>query len=198
MCRNALLYPLMGKPLARLEWKDSSTLYLVSQPLFFHSVVQYRCVVAVVFVGINDCCYKIDPRESVKKLFEGSVQSLYDLGARNFLIMDVPPRMRPSGSPNPSTSYTQHHWKVKMWNKAVGSWTADFEDDHPTTIMLFFSTWMLFTKIYDDPTAYGFAAADVDQAFGGKIWMDGLHPTSAVHKILADNVHDMLKEYDME
>lgn len=132
------------------------------------------------------------------KMFESSVQRLYDFGARNFLFMDVPPRIRPSGNLSPSTSYNMHHWKVKMWNKALGALSTNFEFDNPTTSVLYFSTWNVFTEIFDHPTAHDFTAADVEQEFGGKIWMDGLHPTTAVHRILADSVYDMLSAYEME
>lgn len=68
--------------------------------------------------------------------------------------------------------------------------------EHPDICILTFSSWDLFTDIYDNPEKYGFKAEDVDQAYGGKMWMDGLHPTSAVHRIIADHVHSMLSTKD--
>lgn len=110
---------------------------------------------SVVFVGVNDCCFKIDPRESVKHIFANCVTVLFDIGARNFLLMDVPPRMRPSGNPSPSTSYSHHHWKVKMWNKALKARSEEFQAKHPSASVLLFSTWDVFTDIYDNPTQHG-------------------------------------------
>jgi phospholipase/lecithinase/hemolysin len=49
-------------------------------------------------------------------------------------------------------------------------------------------SWSLFTDVFDNPEKYGFTAKDVNRAYGGKMWMDGLHPKSAFHEIIADTV----------
>lgn len=45
-----------------------------------------------------------------------------------------------------------------------------------------------------DPGAYGFSKGDLKKA-GGAIWMDRLHPTSAMHKVVADDLDDFLGAY---
>lgn len=129
-------------------------------------------------------------------MFQSCITPLYNAGAQNLLVIDVPPRIRPSGEPNPSLAYTQHHWKIKMWNKTIHRKIEDMQVEHPDICIMTFSAWDLFTDIYDNPEKYGFKAEDVDQAYGGKMWMDGLHPTSAVHSIIADHVHSMLSTKD--
>jgi phospholipase/lecithinase/hemolysin len=55
-----------------------------------------------------------------------------------------------------------------------------------------FSSWESFNRILDDPTAHGFETSDPTTS-GGGIWFDALHPTSAVHKILAEDIGKFLE-----
>ena len=54
-----------------------------------------------------------------------------------------------------------------------------------------FSYWNLFNEILDEPLAHGFDEGDPTKAEGG-IWLDKLHPTTEVHRILAKSVMDFL------
>lgn len=59
---------------------------------------------------------------------------------------------------------------------------------HTDVDISIFPTHDLFMDIFENPVAYTFAEKDVGQAYRGRIWMDGLHPTSAVHSIIADRL----------
>lgn len=144
------------------------------------------------FVGINDVCFDIDPQEWVRRLFDCCIAPLHDAGARNFLIFDNPPRMRPSRSTFYSPTYEEHHVKIKAWNKTLWELSEKIEVNDPYTSVFVFPTWNLFSDILDNPERCGFLNEDVNRGYGGRMWMDGLHPTSAVHKIIADQVVGLL------
>jgi phospholipase/lecithinase/hemolysin len=56
---------------------------------------------------------------------------------------------------------------------------------------MIYSSWDTFNALLDDPVAYGFPAEDVRKA-NGSIWVDHLHPTSAVHHFLARDMFAFL------
>ncbi|KZT70157.1 carbohydrate esterase family 16 protein [Daedalea quercina L-15889] len=136
----------------------------------------------VTWVGINDCGY--DPAEAipglVSRLFELQ-NKLYDHGARNFMLVDLPPVERsPSGIRPPNTT---------LWNIAMRIEAEEFAASHDEATVLLYSSWAIFTKVLDDPVAFGFAKDDVQKP-AGSIWVDRLHPTSKMHDVVA---YDMAK-----
>lgn len=144
------------------------------------------------FVGINDVCFDIDPCERVNCLFDYCIAPLHDAGARKFLLFDNPPRMRASRSTSHSPNYEQHHQKIKSWNQTLWDLSERVERNHSGTSVFVFPTWDLFTDMFDNPEKYGFSSEDVNRGYGGRMWVDGLHPTSAVHKVIASQVVDLL------
>ena len=54
------------------------------------------------------------------------------------------------------------------------------------TVMVW-SSHQCFTRILDDPTKYGFGEKDVRKQ-GRKIWVDQLHPTSKMHRLIAEDM----------
>lgn len=73
------------------------------------------------------------------------------------------------------------------WNNALGSALSQFASSHPEATTFIFSSWDTFIPILDSPTGHGFKTTDPMMSRGG-IWLDGLHPTSVVHKILAEDI----------
>lgn len=57
-----------------------------------------------------------------------------------------------------------------------------------------YSSYALFTKVNEDPAKYGFAPEDVKKR-RGPMWMDHLHPTTKMHKVIADDLEGFLKSY---
>lgn len=54
------------------------------------------------------------------------------------------------------------------------------------------SSWNTFTQVLDNPENFGFAKSDPIQIEGG-IWVDDMHPTSAMHAIIANEVAALMK-----
>ncbi|KAF8591063.1 carbohydrate esterase family 16 protein [Ramaria rubella] len=138
----------------------------------------------VTWIGINDCAAEMDASSAIGNIFHLQ-ERLYESGARNFLLIDMPPIHRtPVGLSN-----SEKPNKYEAWNEILHS--SDFGSSHPDATTLVFSSWNTFTRILDDPVGHGFEPEDLKKWMGG-IWMDHLHPTSAVHKILADDIAEFL------
>ncbi|KAJ7837804.1 hypothetical protein B0H14DRAFT_2790640 [Mycena olivaceomarginata] len=136
----------------------------------------------ITWVGINDAAWGSEHEENLQKLFEAQ-ESLYDSGARNFLFVNVPPINRaPARGKEPN---------YISWNTELKKATALFATVHSDATVMIYSSWDTFNALLDDPVAYGFPAEDVRKA-NGSIWVDHLHPTSAVHHFLARDMFDFL------
>jgi phospholipase/lecithinase/hemolysin len=82
------------------------------------------------------------------------------------------------------------NWNVTL-DKAIRSFVAEKSTvDDPVTA-IYFSSHKVFTALLDNPTSHGFPQGDIKKS-GGSIWMDHLHPTSAVHLIVANELDGFL------
>ncbi|EIW61069.1 uncharacterized protein TRAVEDRAFT_120349 [Trametes versicolor FP-101664 SS1] len=148
----------------------------------------------VTWVGINDCSWNMDTpnptassQESIRALF-AIQQELYEAGARNFCFIDVPPTYDFSG-PGPKPQKLQDG--VLEWNSALSGASAKFAAEHTDATVLVWSSWRLFSDILANPAAYGFSQEDAAKEEGA-IFEDGLHPTSAVHRVIAQELLEFL------
>ena len=149
--------------------------------------------------------------DSVKHLFRLQ-ERLFDEGARNFLFIDVPPvHQTPAGKITSQwrclvRSYTiptsvpiQSSFTQKVinsnanWNMHLRDEALAFSVKHPNATVLLFSSWTVFDEVYVDPSKFGFPEAARKQQ-GGQMWWDRLHPTSAMHKIIADRLISFLSD----
>jgi len=56
---------------------------------------------------------------------------------------------------------------------------------------MIYSSYDTSTRVLDDPISHGFIFDDISKE-GGGIWVDHLHPTSAMHEIIAKNMAHFL------
>ncbi|KLO08948.1 hypothetical protein SCHPADRAFT_908199 [Schizopora paradoxa] len=148
----------------------------------------------VVWVGINDCAGPT-PYEPIVKDLMGVVDLLYEMGAINFLLIDVPPIDKSPAIPD---SILEERPELaddyKNWNALLHKHTKEFHTAHPKSTILMYSSYDLFTRVNQEPVKYGFAAKDVKRR-RGPMWMDHLHPTSKMHKVIADDIEAFLKRF---
>ncbi|KAJ3478447.1 hypothetical protein NLI96_g9750 [Meripilus lineatus] len=126
-------------------------------------------------------------KEYQGRLFEAQAE-LYDNGARNFMFIDVPPIDRSPAVP-PRFSYLSGRYN--RWNDALGDNISEFVEAHPDITAFTFSSHALFNRLLDNPTQYGFPE-DETKKEDGAMWVDHLHPTTAVHKEIARAVSEFL------
>nr|GAT52019.1 predicted protein [Mycena chlorophos] len=140
-------------------------------------------ILFVTWVGINDCAWSSEHEENVSKLF-AIQETLHAAGARNFLLVNVPPIDR-----SPARGNAPHYVN---WNTHLTSAASTFASAHLDSTVLLFSAWDTFSRLLDDPSAEGLSSWDAQKA-GGEVWVDFLHPTSAVHACVARDVVGFLK-----
>lgn len=175
------------------------------------------------FFGINDVrrctdqpLSKDDCGEIYASLFAiygFLLEQLYTAGARNFLLLNIPPldRMpfsRKWGHPVPPRA-------VAAWNAGLASLASDLSLGHADATVFLFDTHALFDEVIDDPKSYPETSLyknttdnceeyksageknDFDDVCGIQLerylWHDALHPTTAVHEAMAAQIAQMLE-----
>jgi phospholipase/lecithinase/hemolysin len=58
---------------------------------------------------------------------------------------------------------------------------------------MIYSSYDTFNRVLDDPESHGFTLPDIGKK-GGAIWRDDLHPTSAMHDIIAKDIAQFLDD----
>lgn len=116
----------------------------------------------VTWFGINDIMHgNLSGRpDTVKKLFEAYGQDigrLYKSGARNFLLMTVPPVERApriTNQKDPSARIRSVKEAVETWNSHVKELAKHIETVYPKSTAFVFDTYPLFSKVIEKPSAF--------------------------------------------
>lgn len=175
------------------------------------------------FFGINDVrrCTDQPPTKDHFEEIYGSLfiiygfllEQLYTTGARNFLLLNIPPldRMpfsRKWGHPVPTRA-------VSDWNTGLAYLASNLTHNHPDATVFQFDAHALFNQVMDDPKSYNQTKvyqrtkdnceeyhesnkkADLIEVceipLEKYLWRDALHPTTAVHDALAAQIAQMLE-----
>ncbi|KAI9067916.1 carbohydrate esterase family 16 protein [Trametes sanguinea] len=141
------------------------------------------------WVGINDCAWNADTpdpvastKASVAELFLLQ-ERLYHKGARNFCFVDVPPTYDYPEIQKPAKLKDT----ILTWNASLREATERFSADHAEATVFIWSAFDFFARLLANPAAYGFHGEDTRKAEGA-IFEDGLHPTSRVHLLMAQEI----------
>lgn len=88
----------------------------------------------------------------------------------------------------------EDHSKVyKDWNSKLAHSVTTFYQSHSDITAAIYSSYNTFARVLDDPASYGFIPDHVDKE-GGQIWKDHLHPTSAMHDVIAKDISSLLRD----
>lgn len=87
--------------------------------------------------------------------------------------------------------------KIVDWNTKLGEQVSAFKKKHQDITIAIYDAHALFTKVLDNPEEYGFQDAYSNGRSDKYIWMDYLHPTSAMHKVIAADVAKFLTEFEV-
>jgi len=143
----------------------------------------------ITWIGINDIALAHPLQSSMDKLF--AVQELhYEAGGRNFLFFDVPPIHRTPSMPLEHSG--DRALPYQQWNNLFTTNIETFAASHPDASVFLFSTWDSFNRALDNPAAHGLDPLEVRKAFG-KVWVDQLHPGTALHRVLARDMTRFLE-----
>ncbi|RHZ50329.1 hypothetical protein CDV55_100299 [Aspergillus turcosus] len=188
-------------------------------PVLKNIIHSSRTLVAI-WIGINDindsAKYAVDFPTFYNRLMTtlfASVQTLYNLGYRSYLFMNLPPLDRTPANQarsNPSPNATQITW----FNDALAQHAQSFERAHADTTIHVFDAHAALSNMMDHPARYGIVnttsfCAGYDQpdiernykAYGCPtplktyFWFNSGHLTSHVHKELAEILEAQLKAW---
>ena len=112
----------------------------------------------------------------------------------------VPPAPGTGQEPHDGQFHGQDHgdeaWPATHPNRLLRTNASIFHKDpeHAGSTILMYSSYALFSNVIAEPEKYGFPPGDIKRR-GGSIWMDHLHPTSKMHKVLADDIEEFLKTF---
>ncbi|KAI0669353.1 hypothetical protein C8Q78DRAFT_1080659 [Trametes maxima] len=142
----------------------------------------------VTWIGINDCVWNLrlrisSPQASLDDFFAAQ-ERLYEVGARHFLFIDVPPAHTFPKGPKISGARTA----FEAWNPLLREGAKTFSSTHADATVVVFSSSDLFTRIIADPHSFGLSADGRDALF-----VDGFHPSSEVHAVVAREILAFLK-----
>jgi lysophospholipase L1-like esterase len=136
----------------------------------------------------------------VEKVLDAAHELYVKAGARNFLILDVPPIDRSSRGAFPSRQCGKlpdgcsvqamgltelMAPRYAAWNTLLSAHVSDFASSTPKANVFLFSQHHVLSRIIDGPDVYGLAGED-------EIWADELHLTEKTHRVFAAEVFKAL------
>uniref|UniRef100_A0A0W0FWY4 CBM1 domain-containing protein n=1 Tax=Moniliophthora roreri TaxID=221103 RepID=A0A0W0FWY4_MONRR len=119
-----------------------------------------------------------------------------DVGARNFLWVNVPPVQRTPAVLSSSDTNSQELEKsvIEGFNSKLETKIEAFKANNSDISTYLYDSYVGFTKILDDPTSYGFRDATTYGEGEDIFWGNDYHPSSYAHKYLAEDVAEVLAD----
>ncbi|KAF9070838.1 hypothetical protein BDP27DRAFT_1446714 [Rhodocollybia butyracea] len=120
--------------------------------------------------------------------------SLFDVGARNFLFLNVPPTDRsPLMLAEPASAQAMLKANILDFNSQLVEFAENFKASNAGVTTLIWDSNTAFNTILDDPTAFGFIDAVSFGTGPGFFWINTLHTTSPANVFWAEGVADVLE-----
>jgi len=149
-----------------------------------------------VWIGVNDvgnAWYKAEwPTLSVQIIdqYFNQVQRLYNLGARKFVFLNVPPINRaPSNLGSDEWSQTTLKAAIQTYNNLIVARTALFNAANAGAQAQAIDIFTKFDLVLDNPTVYGAANSSCWNADGKTcLWWNDYHPGLVLQNGVADDV----------
>jgi phospholipase/lecithinase/hemolysin len=158
----------------------------------------------VIWAGANDYQSSpiIDPNQSVGNI-ESSIVSLYNSGARNFVIPNLPDLGKTSRALSLGQEVSTNLTNLSdTHNLLLAEDLSNLSQSQADINIIPVDTNSLFDEILANPTKFGFTnitESCVNEATGTVcsnpdeyLFWDGIHPTSATHRIVSDYVFSKL------
>ncbi|KAL8718936.1 MAG: hypothetical protein Q9225_003998 [Loekoesia sp. 1 TL-2023] len=175
----------------------------------------------VIFFAINDVYRSYsrtdNPADAIFATYTRLIEQLYATGARNFLILNVPPIDRSPGiiAKGPSAVASIGAY-IPIFNARFAALANALNNSHPDAKVFVFDTYTLFKRVLDNPSKFpqtkiirntdGFCPAyhnaptmDFNDprcglAVNQYFWLNELHPTYPVHEVAAVEIAKFLRE----
>ncbi|KAF9262543.1 hypothetical protein L218DRAFT_1038614 [Marasmius fiardii PR-910] len=156
-----------------------------------------------IWIGINDIgnsYYQSGDRSAFSDTLLNAefalVQKLLvpcDAGARNFLFVNVPPVQRsPLMVPQGTSATTLEGTVINGFNTKLNAKRTSFQSSHSGVKTYLYDSYTGFSKILDNPKAYGFRDNSTYGDGADIFWGNNYHPSSYAHKYFAQDVAQVL------
>lgn len=140
------------------------------------------------FIGLNDCGTRgtFNVQKAMETLFDLQ-EELYHAGARTFIFVTCMPVDRaPIGLKMMVDNLPE---RVRQWNIGLVDAAERFRARHsPECTVMVYDAHAFFARLIDSPSKYGMTSAGV----GGGLWVDDMHPTTHVQRLLARDMRAFL------
>ncbi|CZR68815.1 uncharacterized protein PAC_18715 [Phialocephala subalpina] len=188
-------------------WKASDTLFIM-----FAGIVD-----SIMMNGRKDPDDLSNMNGNLTRVYSKLLNSLYGAGARNFLLLNVPPMER-TWQPEDIGQEIKDKFKsdVAVYNERVRKAAEELNTFEGTNVWLF-DTNTLFNQALDNPTSFaqtsgilntttpcgnyasGTPTTDYydpvcDIPVNQYFWLNGLHPTYPIHDVLAEQLVKLLEK----
>ncbi|GAA5939533.1 hypothetical protein JCM3775_004854 [Rhodotorula graminis] len=197
------------------EWFGPDGTYSTSGQVRFEA----NSTLYTVWIGINDVGApyneQTDFPQQLSEIFSSysaAIASLYAGGARNFLILGVPPTWRtPLIQAYNDSRIDVYRDRLGQYNTRLAALFDTLPSSHPEASFRLYDTVPFFDAILDTPQQYGFAnttaACDAYAAVTGPpeislplcgvpleeyVWWNSYHPAWPVHELLASVIGGIL------
>ncbi|KAK1760285.1 hypothetical protein QBC47DRAFT_427356 [Echria macrotheca] len=153
-------------------------------------------VLVGVWMGVNDVgngWWKEDWETVLGEVMDsyfGELGRVWGTGARNFVLLGVPPiNKTPSVLTQPVSSQTAEAAAIAKYNDALAARLAAFITAHPGVTATLVDTSVPFNKALDNPTKYGAPNATCYNGDGVScLWFNDYHPGVAINRLVAEEV----------
>ncbi|HEY9867526.1 MAG TPA: SGNH/GDSL hydrolase family protein [Candidatus Obscuribacterales bacterium] len=174
------------------------------QPLLQQGLTADPNSLYVLWAGGNDYTYAgSKDTEGVVNNLSWAIENLYNIGARNFLIGNLPDLSQtPLGSSNPGNLQET----VQAHNTLLNQKITDLNQSLFNSKIALFDVNNVFKNVIDQPDQYGFTNV-TEQCFlktsvsiflcnnpDEYLFWDNLHPTTKAHKLIADAAYATIEK----
>ena len=195
---NRRFFPHAAKQPAYVPWTHKDTI--------FCKIASKIRADQVTWIGANDIIKRFNQQLQLTLMFQLQ-EKLYECGARNFIFFTVPPFDRtPWGAYSPllirlipGRTKDPIYDRIIQWNAELTSLTNTFRNTHKDARVGLFSTGVSWEKMLENPKNYGFTDDISACASRECMWNTDvtppIHPTFAVHNVLAEDLARFLETY---
>ncbi|KAM0746902.1 hypothetical protein T439DRAFT_359767 [Meredithblackwellia eburnea MCA 4105] len=173
-----------------------------------------------VWFGINDIGYSWIYNQayenivgSIETAYDAQISALYTTGARNFLLLNVPPTdLTPMIQAYGDATIALYKSRVALWNTWLSNYVSNFSTKYPEASVILYDVHSLFETIQANPSVYGIRyATTVCPSYSALtssppnvyfpeclapesqyFWHNTYHPTFAVQLNIAQAVEKVL------
>ncbi|KAK3372643.1 hypothetical protein B0H63DRAFT_401399 [Podospora didyma] len=150
-----------------------------------------------IWMGVNDVGnswwkenYTTEIVPQIMDTYFGQLQVVYNAGARNFVLLGVPPIQKTPAVLSSSTdSQAAEGVAIGQYNDQIASRLAAFKTKNSGVKAVLVDTAAPFNKALSNPTAYGAPDATCYNGDGVScLWFNDYHPAVAINGLVADAV----------